>query len=112
MTAAQRPGAKGRRGRASAAGGAEAPAGDAVLVALCRQHSLLERRLRAYGRSGACPDDAAYDAMAERVREVQAPLLDALLPLRATTAEGLRARLRAVVLADAGMAPARLLASG
>ncbi len=70
-----------------------APPDDAELMALCVLFGVRERQVRAlYDGPVSIADDAACEAAAAALRARQAPLLDRLCALRATTPAGIRAR--------------------
>jgi hypothetical protein len=75
---------------------------DAELIAACTAFSALQRRENGfYGRGrGAIEDDDARNAASELIRREQAPWLDRICDLRATTPEGTQAKLVALLLWD------------
>ncbi|MDT8261994.1 hypothetical protein RQ832_01920 [Roseomonas sp. DSM 102946] len=76
------------------AAGLPQPSPDAELIRLCRAFDDLEGCIQALYEDGATPivDDDERSVAIEPLRERQAPILDRICALRATTPEGVRAR--------------------
>lgn len=81
---------------------------DAHLAATCKRFDDLERWLLAAGRGIT---DNERDALAESVASDQAPMLDDMERLRATTLVGILARATTLLVYDDTVSPERLLAS-
>ena len=79
---------------------------DAALLGVIGRFMELEREyMDLFDDPSSIEDDHAHDLAADRIAEAQDPLLDALCSLRATTAEGIKARALCLLLADQEMDP-------
>lgn len=76
---------------------------DAELVAVCARFDAIERHINSHysGGSRKIEDDEERDAVLAPFQEAQAPLLEHIVELRATTLDGFLARARTLALWDA-----------
>ncbi len=75
---------------------------DAELIAVCAEFDVIERHINSHyaGGSRNIEDDEERDAAIAPMEEAQAPLLERIIALRATTLDGFMARARTLALWD------------
>ncbi len=75
---------------------------DAELIAVCAEFDAIERHINSHyaGGSRKIEDDEERDAAIAPFQEAQAPLLERIIALRATTLDGFMARARTLALWD------------
>ena len=88
---------------------ASAPNPDGELIGVCHAFDTLERGFQDHGNAIGSGD--LCDELASQTQAAQSPLLERACMLRATTIDGVLARVRTLFLYDATVRPERLLAS-
>jgi len=75
---------------------------DAALIAVCAEFDAIERHIVSHyaGGSRKIEDDEERDVAIAPFQEAQAPLLERIIALRATTPDGFMARARTLALWD------------